>query len=381
MRRPLMNRSIIELEAVLAQHRQDGDFLRILAAQLAHRDSKRAGKLATQVGEAAAALMTASDTSSPAWPKGASPKAEGPTAKTPLHDPTPFPPAANHPADILSAWTAIEVLSPAQFDKPEDVAGQRNAVADLTPDLPWRRGEKSQPKKRMYYQVVLGAVTLPAAFEALTAVFADSRPERPRTKAYAPLAVLTLDQEGRPIPDGATSVASFGWGVPVALADGFARLVDWRHAEADLAKRLDEQVRVLDAAGKAKPLDQTMIDKAFAWLVATLGLERELVRAPWFAVRKYVHISSKQPPDSMILNSMILDDLADARASAAAGRLPQLLERFLGAKAPGTRLNLLTDRGALEAALAPARLSPARWPGADRHPLVLLQQAAVNLAR
>lgn len=376
-----MSRSIVELEAEFAKRREEDDFLRTLAAELAHRDTKRAEKLATQVAKATAALMTASDTSSPAWPKGASPKAEPPTAKAPLRDPTPFPPTTNHPADILLAWTAIEVLSPAQFDKPEDVAGQSNAVADLTSDLPWRRGEKSKPKMRLYYQVVLGAITLPAAFEALTAVFADSRPERPRTKAYAPLAVLTLDQEGRPIPDGATNVASFGWGVPVALADGFARLADWRHAEADLAKRLDEQVRVLEAGGKPKPLDQTMMDQAFAWLVATLGLERELVRAPWFAVRKYVHISSKQPPESMILNSLILHDLADARASAAAGRLPQLLERFLGAKAPGTRLNLLTDRGALEAALAPARLSPARWPGADRHPLVLLQQAAVNLAR
>lgn len=214
MRRPLMSRSIVE-------HQQEADFLRTLAAELAHR-----------------------------------------------------------PADILSAWTAIEVLSPAQFDKPEDVAGQRSAVADLGPELPWRRGEKSQPKKRMYYQVVLGAIGLPAAFEALAAVFADSRPERPRTRAYAPLAVLTLDKEGRPVEDGAASVASFGWGMPVALADGVARLADWRHAEADLANRLDERVRVLDAAGKVKPLDQAMIDKAFTWIIATLGLERKLVRPP-----------------------------------------------------------------------------------------------------
>ena len=382
MPRPHMSRSIVELEADFAQRRQDSDFLRTLAAELAHRQTQRAGKLATQVAIAAAALKTVSVVASllPS-PKGGSSQTEDPAAKSPPRDPTPFPPIANRPADILSAWTAIEVLSPAQFDKPEDVAGQRTAVADLGPELPWRRGERSQPKKRMYYQVVLGAIALPAAFEALATVFADSRPERPRTKAYAPLAVLTLDKEGRPVEDDAASVASFGWGVPVAMADGVAHLADWRHAETDLAKRLAEQVRVLDATGRAKPLDRVMIDTAFAWLVATLGLEHELVRPPWFAVRKYVHIASKQPPESVILNSLILDDLVAARELAVAERLPQLLERFVGAKAPQARRDLLGDRGALTAALAPARVAPARWPGADRHPLVLLQQAAVNLAR
>jgi hypothetical protein len=43
-----------------AQRRQDGDFLQTLAAELGRRQTQRAGKPATQVGSAVAALTTAS---------------------------------------------------------------------------------------------------------------------------------------------------------------------------------------------------------------------------------------------------------------------------------------------------------------------------------
>jgi AAA domain len=43
--------------------------------------------------------------------------------------------------------------------------------------------------------------------------------------------------------------------------------------------------------------------------------------------------------------------------------------------------DLLADRAALEQAVAPAMMPAVRWPSPGGHPLVLLQQAAVNLAR
>jgi AAA domain len=46
-----------------------------------------------------------------------------------------------------------------------------------------------------------------------------------------------------------------------------------------------------------------------------------------------------------------------------------------------TTFDLPTDRAALEKAVAPAMMPAARWPSPGGHPLVFLQQAAVNLAR
>ncbi|HEY9233845.1 MAG TPA: hypothetical protein VIP08_02325, partial [Phenylobacterium sp.] len=294
---------------------------------------------------------------------------------------TPYPTTTNDPANILTAWTALEVLSPADFNRPEDLAGNRTAVAPLDEALPWTLGEKSQPKKRLFYQVVLGALEWPKALEAVTGVFADARTERPRTKAYAPLAVLTLDKEGRPIEEETATVASVAWGLPVALAGGLHALSDWEHKEQDLNRRLAEQVRVTGKDGKAKPLDRRALDAAFNWLADELALPDDLLRRPWFAIRKYVHIAEKRPPDAVILNSFALPDLIAARRLTKAGQLPPLLRRYLALDPPSSRRDLLNDRNALSAAVAPSRYSPARWPGAGRHPLVLLQQAAVNLAR
>jgi hypothetical protein len=64
-------------------------------------------------------------------------------------------------------------------------------------------------------------------------------------------------------------------------------------------------------------------------------------------------------------------------SSPPTGRGSQV--RFL-VEQPENRRDLLHDQGALASAIKPARFSPARWPGPERYPLVLLQQAAVNLA-
>ena len=85
-------------------------------------------------------------------------------------------------------------------------------------------------------------------------------------------------------------------------------------------------------------------------------------------------------PEPMLLNSFFLGDLSLARERWREGKAPSNLKCFLGVEAPGGRRDLLHDHTALAEAVAPAAFPLARWPGQGRHPLVLLQQAAVNLA-
>ena len=80
------------------------------------------------------------------------------------------------------------------------------------------------------------------------------------------------------------------------------------------------------------------------------------------------------------LGSFFLGDLATARRLVAGSAAPKNLRRFLGLEPPRERRDLIRDKRTLAAAVSPAMTPIGRWPGPGRHPLVLLQQAAVNLA-
>src|SRR5690606_20157356 len=65
-------------------------------------------------------------------------------------------PVQNNPVDILSAWIALEVLSPQTFRKPEDLAqgGDARLIRTFQNKMPWENGgEPSRPNFRLYYQI------------------------------------------------------------------------------------------------------------------------------------------------------------------------------------------------------------------------------------
>jgi hypothetical protein len=265
----------------------------------------------------------------------------------------------------------------------EDLAGgDRQAVAWLDRDrLPWEgTGEKSRPKRKLFYQVVLGTVDLGTAVSELLARYADSRAERPAARGEAILGVAILDRAGRLVEAPAVSVSSFAWGVPRALRGELTGLADWCNAERLLVGGLDEILRRSDEDGEALPLDRAALMAGWRWLVARLDLPEELVAAPRFAIRSYTSYKSTEPPDPLLTNSFFLKDLIAARELFSQGKATHNLRRYIGCEVPVTRRDLMRDKGALEAAVSPEMIPPARWPGPGRNPLVLLQQAAVNLA-
>ena len=73
----------------------------------------------------------------------------------------------NDPITTLDAWTALEVLSPQSYKKPEDLAGGNvQNVIDLTRGLPWGGQSEGPPSS---YEIVLGAVKLDSRWKPCVA--------------------------------------------------------------------------------------------------------------------------------------------------------------------------------------------------------------------
>lgn len=411
MTRPLLKLRIDELERLFADHANDGTALSRLKAELEHRSTPRAKLLRAKVEERLVQLRTArtiqpSNTQphlpvfdqpipvkAPARHEAAAKPAPGSGTIAPAdpidfgHAPVSTLPIKNEPGSILSAWSALEVLDPPSFKRPEDLAGgDRSRVISLAEgSLPWERGEKSRPKFRLYYQVVLGTVKLQPAVENLVRRFGDSRPDGPGGKGSAALAVLVLDRDGRLVESPAAGVSSFAWGLMRALKGDLADLAGWPSVEPELVKSLERHLlgmprddREAELA-RERPLTRRILESAFQALVRELGLPPSWVEEPSFAIRSYCYYKDPSPPDPIIVNSFFLADLARAKDLLSNGKLPANVGRYLGIERPQHRVDLLRNSQALADAVRPSATPPARWPARGHHPLVLLQQAAVNL--
>ena len=283
--------------------------------------------------------------------------------------------------DILSALMAVEVLSPRVYSDHMDLAeGDARQLSCVDAQLPWEGScAKSWPRTRPYYQVVLGAIRMEKASEALLSVFIDRQPDRQRTRGLAPIATVTLDQAGRPISPPAVVISSFAWGLPFALKQDLDALSKWPQIQVGLVAGLDDCIRRFGENGALLPLDCRTINEAFTWLTEQLGLDRSLTEEPRH-VRRIDNSADSLSPDTLVLGSTFLTDLDLARRLFSIDSAPGILRRFLGIERPVARRDVLKDRRAIAAAVAPNAIPPARWPVPNSDCLALLEQGAVNLA-
>jgi hypothetical protein len=292
--------------------------------------------------------------------------------------PPPMPAITNRPEEILSAWTALEVLSPPAYDKQEDLTGgDKSKIVKLT-SLPWETGEKSKPNFRLYYQIVLGSIEMKAAIEALIEKYGDTGPVKPSYRGQAALAVVVVDKTGRLVDSPTIGISSFGWGVMTALNGDLTDLANWSNVERHFVEELKKVFQKFNE--NELPLSKNILLAAYEKLISKLGLPKAWVEEPSFAIRSYVYFKDPNPPEPLLLNSFFLSDLALARQLFAEGKAPQNLCRYLGIEQPTDRQNLLQNTNILEEAVSPSMTHLSRWPSPNRHSLVLLQQAAVNLA-
>ncbi|MFY0254190.1 DEAD/DEAH box helicase [Chitinophaga sp. 30R24] len=290
---------------------------------------------------------------------------------------------SNNPNDILSSWIALEVLSPQTFNYPHDLtSGKEAAIANFTGGkLPWAGGgEEPRPNYRLYYQVIIETIDYKKAVYDLLDIYADKRPERPSVKNEAVLATVVVDEKGRPCKAPSVAISSFGWGLNIALNQELKELAKWATVEKELVYQLETLIRKTDEAGNILPLDLVMLAEARSFLCNRFNIPVVHLKHHSFAIRSYEYGKNAEAPDPMLLNSFFISDLTTALQLFNTGAAPENLQRYLGARKPAKRSELLHNFPVLEEVIAPARIPPARWPGPGRHPLVLLQQAAVNIA-
>lgn len=385
----------MELERLFEASRSDHSLLATLKDELDNRSTDRAARLRRKVeaalkdnvGEALARPAPPPRPATPApaaGPKPEPPRTAPPEPKSERKPPRPHPPLRDWAEDVLSAWTALEVLSPAAYVKPEDVAmGDPKLVAKLAAGrpLPWSgEGERSRRKKRLFYHVVLGAIRMPEATAELMAAFTDKHQDRRPPRGFAAIGTVTVDKTGCLVAEDACRVSSFAWGLPLALSQDLVGLGRWPEAEPKLLERLDGKLRRKDRDGKPVPLDWATIAAACDWLVGELGLARSLIEPPSFAIRAYHYMFAQEPPESPLLGSFFLKDLSMAAGLVRAGKAPLNLQRYLGVTSPAKHHDVLRETAHVAEAVAPPRMPSGRWPSKGRHALVTLQQMAVNVA-
>jgi hypothetical protein len=298
----------------------------------------------------------------------------------------------NNPSDILSAWIAQEVLSPQIFRQEKDLIGIHGSVIPIiNGPLPWETGEEiPKPGHRPFYQIVLGTLDFEKSIAALLKTPANTTqpaatPPQPNIATrQAIIAVVVVDDKGRMIDSPAISISSFAWALAPAINGDWQRLPHWRASEAAMLASFEKTRLRRDTDPKELPLDRQTLDNARDHLIRSLELPTELVTTNLFAMRIYVNNKNKEGPEPILFNSFLIGDLIAARQlfteDATSRGSTRNLRLYLGAEQPHGRINLLDDHRQFETALSPSIMPPARWPGPGRHPLVLLQQAAVNLA-
>jgi hypothetical protein len=412
--RPFFKTSIDELEQKFDQESDDPKFCKLLREELQYRTTKRAERLKKRL---AAIKETSQKTAEPSplqrglstesiyhpEPQTTAPPSEMPSnenSKEPVKkeavNPASIEPMPlnlspvtsglhnfSKPEAILSAWTAMEVLSPATFRKPETLCDGKhgNVIQFSNGVMPWQDGVKRYRKGyRLYYQVILGTILMEPAIEALHKVYTDTREQRPAARGEAVIASVMVDNEGRLAGNTPVVISSFGWGVPVALRGDLRCLEQWSQAEQQLVEALAGRLAIQGNDGNALPLTADNISDAFIWLARSLGLDDELISKPSFALCMYQWNPLPDAPDPALLNSFFLKDLAWAKQLAEKNTLPDNIKRYLGITIPETRWNLMQDHGAVRHILAPSRYPTASWPSKGRYPLALLQQCAVNIA-
>lgn len=390
--RPYFKKSIAELEKTFQNNQGDSETLGLLLHELKFRKTQWAFALQERVLAANVGGFRAIDQTNKNLPSASGHVQQEPLRPQrnpsvteepvrPVFKPGPKPAVNNDPQNILRAWTALEVLSPQGYRRETDlVAGDKSRIARFEDsDLPWKLGERSRPKKRLYYELILGAVALAPAIEALLKLYADSRPDKPSMRGFCPLASILLDKEGCPLEEkNSFAISSFAWGVPIALQGDLEKLAEWPVQKKSLSSSFRQRLIWRDRDNEILPLTRGHIGELFDYLVDALNLHGQEVKAPYFALRRYEFFASKIPPEPGLLNSFFLEDLVAARFHAKNNSLPHALRNYLGIEAPPHKIDLLQNDVGLQHLLQPTLTPAGRWPGSGRCPLAILQQAAVN---
>lgn len=295
-------------------------------------------------------------------------------------------PLDNKPTDIIDSWITMEVLSPDTYKKPSDKCQGKQTLTSLTGQhLPWEKTQNCLKNQEAYYQIYIGAVDVKKASTRLLELYKDDTEERLSKSGYATIAVATIDAKGILVEDqNDISLSSFPWGYGRAVNNKLEHLRCWHAADGLLSRYLREILAETNDKGEELPITWDKIHHAYNFLVQNCNIPEEDCITPTFAIQEYRYQPKKgekqNTPNAPLLNSFYLNDLQSIQKILATGTPGKALRQYVGDIGSPDLKDLLKDRDLLESTLNPNKTPAGRWPGAGRHPLVLLQQTSVNLA-
>ncbi len=288
--------------------------------------------------------------------------------------------------NVLTAWLALEVLAPQTFRNIEDlIGGKSDSVFQFNAKLmPWEikvdnKNSDIPLSKKIFYQIIINTIDFKKATNALLKKYNSKYIIEEKSSAgEAIIGIIIVDEFGRPV---STTLSSFAWGLNKALQEDLKDLANWVYLDKVIHEAFEDQIYKKDNAGIYLPLTKDDLIKANHYLIETFDIPEEFVRNNTFAIKVLENVNPDSPvPQSLLLNSFYLEDLKRATDLLIHDSASDTLQKYLGIKIPEEHYDVLEDDNILESILAPHNIPLARWPGPGRYPLVLLQQAAVNLS-
>lgn len=396
-KRPYFRSSIADLEQLLQSASGDLSVLHALEAELRHRETYRAQALSKKVAEQLS-MSRERITFPPTLsgkvteePETIGTRMNEQVPKDRLTNPTPeaIPQFAPNnetkpgPDSVLAAWLTLEVLTPQALPNARELETIRRTLVylDEIPE-PWKekRFWKRGKERAVHWMVYLGELDLKRATEAILKLYPDeAADERADIKGNTTLAVVVVDAQGRPV-EGKTFLSSFAWGYGQVLGGRLRVLAGFPDAECKLKTELEKLLIQQDEDGVILPLTSGKIASVVTWLSKSLNLPDEEVIRPGIAIRVPQWGAYNEPPEPELLNSFFIEDLVKARCAFKEGKIGQGLSTYMGLSSNQPRRDVVREKNFVASTLAPEKMPLARWPAPGRHPLVLMQQAAVNHA-
>jgi len=310
-------------------------------------------------------------------------------------------PRENEELRILDFWWMVELFSPQPIPKvPRRAtrAPDRQVIAWAEGDaLPW---DDLPPPERIFgaerewrHTVYLGVYNLEATYESLQRVFGedkDAYDERPGGESAC--AGLVVGHDGRLVVTSAV-LSSALWAA-ARIHDPASDERAWMHGFTEASALFLEELDHFEAKRKVQGRETAALPCDEAALIAVRGIAQSHAGVKDFTdlaskrvVIESVAVVAKPDGDDVVendfLNSLYLDDLADAREQVIEGNVGTALATYLTgdvALRKDDRIDVVRDEEAVNDGTTLERLPRGRWPQDPEKPLALSQQFAVNEA-
>ena len=199
--------------------------------------------------------------------------------------------------------------------------------------------------------------------------------EREFIKENTTMAVLILDEQGKPVPDR-IFLSSFAWGYGKVLNNHLNELATFEESESGLLNSMEERIIRQNEDGEILPVKYSDIKDLIKWLINVLNIPSDEVNEGFFI--RVPQCLDQEAPRPELLNSFFIDDLIKVKKALRDHKIGKALSLYMGIIQPKQHEDIKNDKKLLAQILSPQQIPLTRWPGKGKYPLYLMQQAAVN---